>query len=246
MRQFTADQRMDRWLDRREIRNLFGRISADYILKEERNMYEKYWSAREDVCLGTNEGYYCGAAAVQGYYKGCDERVALESRLLKAAFPKQYEQVPEEQVYGAGMMDWKPLDTEIVVIAGDGETAKALFAVRGTYSRITKAGPVAYWQWGWFAADCVRENGAWKIWHLLTVNDIDHQSGSRFSEPAKPFDDVPEFAEIESFSMPEPNVKTTVRSLYSPDRRYTPAPRMPEPYETFADTFSYGCEEVKA
>lgn len=244
MRIFTSDQLMDRWQDRREIRNLFGRLSADYILKEERSMYDNYWSRRDDVCLGVNQGYYFGAEAVANYYKACDERVSLESRLLKNAFPEKFQGIPEEKVYGAGMMDWKPMDTEIIEIAGDGQSAKALFSVRGSYSRITKAGPVAYWQWGWYAADCIKENGAWKIWHLLTVDDINHPCGSRFTEAPKKFDEEPDFAEIESFRMPEPNIKASVRSLYAADRSFTCTPRMPEPYDTFKETFSYGYEGV--
>ena len=31
-----------------------------------------------------------------------------------------------------------------------------------------------------------------------------------------------------------------VRALYSADRPLTAAPRIPEPYDTFANTFSYG------
>ena len=31
-----------------------------------------------------------------------------------------------------------------------------------------------------------------------------------------------------------------VRALYSVDRPLTAAPRIPEPYDTFANTFSYG------
>ena len=37
----------------------------------------------------------------------------------------------------------------------------------------------------------------------------------------------------------------TVRPLYSVDRPLTEAPRIPEPYDTFANTFSYG-KEVSA
>ncbi len=31
----------------------------------------------------------------------------------------------------------------------------------------------------------------------------------------------------------------TVRAYYTPERPITEAPAIPEPYETFADTFSY-------
>ena len=38
--------------------NLVGRMSTDYVLKEERNMLARYWSVREDICLGVNSGFF--------------------------------------------------------------------------------------------------------------------------------------------------------------------------------------------
>ena len=41
---------------------------------------------------------------------------------------------------------------------------------------------------------------------------------------------------------PEPKVPEVLRELYSPLRAFRPAPRTPEPYDTFANTFTYGAE----
>jgi hypothetical protein len=35
-------------------------------------------------------------------------------------------------------------------------------------------------------------------------------------------------------------VEKTVRELYTPKRPHTNAPEIPQPYNTFAETFSYG------
>lgn len=38
-------------------------------------------------------------------------------------------------------------------------------------------------------------------------------------------------------------MKVTLREYYSPNRPMAKLPRLPEPYPTFADTFSYGYEK---
>lgn len=42
-------------------RNIMGRISHDYAVKQEAEIYSRYFSTREDVCLGLNNGYYKGS-----------------------------------------------------------------------------------------------------------------------------------------------------------------------------------------
>lgn len=69
MRQvFTTEEKMGRWEDLREIKNLMGRLSTDYVLKRQREMFRTYWSTREDVCLGINEGWFTGRTHVARYY----------------------------------------------------------------------------------------------------------------------------------------------------------------------------------
>ena len=47
-------------------------------------------------------------------------------------------------------------------------------------------------------------------------------------------------ADMADFRMPEPTVKAVLMENYYTDRPFTKSPKVPEPYETFADTFSYG------
>ena len=61
--------------------------------------------------------------------------------------------------------------------------------------------------------------------------------------PYRPYEVLPEFAEMQSFTMPEPTVQTCVHPVYTVDRPFQQPPRMPEPYDTFANTFSYGYTE---
>lgn len=239
----TAEQKLSRWEDTREIKNLVGRMSTDYVLKEERSMLARYWSAREDICLGVNEGWFSGRSAVAEYYAGQEERIAAESAMIQAAFPKELGEKSAGEVHGVGMIDYKPVDTGVIEVAGDGQTAKGLWSCLGAHNEVGSAGPVANWTWGYFAADFRREDQGWKIWHLLYVNDVDCICGQSWGKPQQPYPDLPEFADVKAFRYPDYTVARQVREYYRPDRPLTLTPEIPVPYETFADTFSYGIGE---
>ena len=89
MKELTPMELLDRLEWRRQLRNIMGRISHDYAVKQEAMVYDRYFSRREDVCLGLNNGYYKGAAAVKGYYEALDQEIRLGSRLLQQMFPKE-------------------------------------------------------------------------------------------------------------------------------------------------------------
>ena len=240
MKEFTPMELLERLEWRREIRNVMGRISHDYAIKQEAQVYDRYFSRREDVCLGLNNGYYKGAAAVKGYYDALGEEIRLSSALIAKMFPRALEGKTEDELYGVGMISYLPFESQVIEIADDGQTAKGIWNVRGSTSRLTAAGPVANWIFGWAAVDFVLEDGEWKILNLLLLYNVDHQCGVGFTEPEKVFEPVPEFAPMADFHLPEPNVPMTVMETFRPDRPRTRSPRCPEPYATFADTFSYG------
>lgn len=239
----TAEQKLSRWEDTREIKNLVGRMSTDYVLKEERNMLSRYWSAREDICLGVNQGWFAGRAAVADYYAGEEARIAAESAMIQAAFPKELGDKTAEEVHGVGMMDYKPVDTGVIEVARDGQTAKGLWMIRGSYSKITTGGPTAYWEWSWLAIDFVREAGEWKIWHQRYLREIDRPCGYSFVGPEHVFKARSEFAGAEKITAPQPNVAVPLRETYSAHRPFAPSPEVPVPYDTFSDTFSYGLDQ---
>ena len=238
----TAEQKLSRWEDTREIKNLVGRMSTDYVLKEERSMLARYWSAREDICLGVNEGWFSGRSAVAEYYAGQEARIAAESAMIQAAFPKELGDKTAEQVHGVGMIDYKPVDTGVIEVAGDGQTAKGLWMIRGSYSKLTAGGPVAYWEWSWLAIDFVREAGEWKIWHQQYLREIDRPCGYPWVGEEHAFPPRDEFAGAEDIREAAPNVAAPLRETYSAHRPFTPSPEVPVPYDTFAHTFSYGLD----
>ena len=67
-------------------------------------------------------------------------------------------------------------ETPVIEVAGDGKTAKGIWysigiGVRpnvnsdGTYTKSTS------WMWEKYAVDFIKEDGKWKIWHLINMMD---------------------------------------------------------------------------
>ncbi len=66
------------------------------------------------------------------------------------------------------------LTTEVIEIADDGRTAKGLWMSPGFETRVSKADGkmTAYWVWGKYAVDFVKEDGEWKFWHFFITDQI--------------------------------------------------------------------------
>lgn len=240
MKKLYPDAMLERLEWRRDIRNLMGRISADYSVREEGQIFDRYWSHRDDVVLGVNEGWYVGAEAVAGYYHGLDEEILLASKCVQKDFPEKTADLSPEELKGIGAISYIPVDSQVIEIADDGKTAKALFNIRGSYNKVTVSGPIAYWLFGWAAVDFIMENGQFKIWHMQWLRNVDVQCGTAFGETPEQFPELPAYADMATFQMPAPTVPVTLMENYYTDRPFTLSPKVPEPYETFADTFSYG------
>lgn len=239
--QWNSEELLTRWEQRRALQNLMVRFfSQDYLMRRENKMYDTYWSKADDVCLGVNNGYYQGAAAVQAYYQGLADRTALESRLIQQKYAAQVGNLSPEEAYGMGIMDMKSLVAPVIELAADGATAKGIWTIHGMNTKLTAAGQVSYWERAYVAGDFVWEDGTWKVWHLLYVQDLDAPSGTNWADPAPEYPADPAYAELADFHFPEPNVKMTVYETYSAARPFYAPPAYPEPYETFAETFSYG------
>lgn len=239
--QWNSEELLTRWEKRRALQNLMVRFfSQDYLMRRENKMYDTYWSKADDVCLGVNNGYYQGATAVQAYYQGLADRTALESKLIQQKYAAQVGSLSAEEAYGIGIMDMKSLVAPVIEIAADGVTAKGIWTIHGMNTKLTAAGQVSYWERAYVAGDFVWEDGAWKVWHLLYVQDLDAPSGTNWADPAPEYPADPAYAALADFQFPEPNVKMTVYETYSAARPFYAPPAYPEPYETFAETFSYG------
>ena len=244
MANLTSEQMVGIWEDQRDLKNLMGKICYTILLKQENQMVDRFWSSRRDVCLGTNDGWYLGQDAVRGYYNAIYAHTVEYTEFMKKAFPDKMAKLSEQEQFGAGSMDVRPMDTSVIEIAGDGKTAKGIWYSRGTYNDITEQGPLSFWSVGVYACDFVREDGAWKVWHMQNLTDIHVPNGRSWgAKDPEPFPDLPKFTGAKPFQAPQPTRPEKLYTAYYPGRPFQKLPEPPAPYATFAETFSYGCEK---
>jgi hypothetical protein len=238
--EFTTEQLTGRWEDRRSIKNLMGKYVNCIVLNRDQKIFDMFWSKRQDICLGFNDGYYIGPEAVRSYYNACFEKNVIIARLLQDKYPDRIGDKTHEEIIGIGTFKFMPLSTPLIELSQDGETAKAMFHSQGACAEVGTSGPITYWTWAYLAADLIRDDKDWRIWHLLYVEDVKHPCGQSWGKEPVPFPEYPEFEALSDFKKPEFTKKIKVRERYSPSRPFTHTPRIPEPYDSFKNTFSYG------
>lgn len=241
MNQIVMENLVNRFEDRREIKNLMGKYVQSLVLRRDNALWEDFWChTKEDVSLALNNGYYTGTKSIQKYYKSWEDKVRACSNMLKDIFPEQLGDLSEEELYGTGFFEQKPLLNGIIRVAGDRETAKGLWCCNGSFTDITPGGPCAYWIWAYFAVDFVYENEEWKIWHLQYLEDVKSPSGQNWAKEVTQLPERPEFLGVKDLKIAEPDISRILREHYHANRPFTLVPEIPQDYSTFSETFSYG------
>lgn len=226
--------------DRREMKNIMGKYVTSCLLCQEDKIVDTLFCSRDDISLGFNNGYYVGREAVKEYFAAVCDATAKKSKCLQKIFPEQLGSLSDEELYGVGPFKAEPLTSFYMQEAEDMQTAKAIWMVEGSITDITEKGPVTNWSWGYYAADFIKEDGQMKLWHVLRVEDVHCPNGTDWGMPENNYPELPEFAELKDIKIPAPNHPAEVHELFSAKRGPAQPPRLPEPYKTFADTFSYG------
>jgi hypothetical protein len=235
----TPEEMLTRWEEQREVQNLMGRLTFDICLNRDALIFDRYWAKNHEVTLGLNNGYYVGAKSIAAYYEARHQATIVRTDIIKARFPEKFQEYTDEETYGAGQLEIKPLTSAYVKIAGDGETAKGMWFSQGNLANIYETGPQSFWTFGCFAVDFVKEGDDWKIWHMLYLEDLSTYMGEDWNEHDEK-KVIAGFEKAAELKLPEPDVKQVNRENYSGKREFTQLPGIPEDYETFAETFSYG------
>ncbi len=134
--------------------------------------------------------------------------------------------------------------TGIIEVAGDLKTAKGLWTCPGTYNNKDDSSPTGAVS---MAGACLRscdfiydeEEEKWKMWHYVVTGVMSYRMGET---PASGSQDVATADWKDLFDeTSRPDGPATNKWVYAPNRRveYKDYNRVPEPYETFSETFSY-------
>ena len=156
-----------------------------------------------------------------------------------------------------GLLELHQITTPVIQVAGDLKTAKGMWMSTGAILMLhdadSETGRSFTWDSGKYAVDFINLNGVWKIWHLhvcdLWRTDFEHDpvANAGTLDPGTTqamIDDWNRRAaageDVRPHGMPViPDGPTTFHYAYAADSIAPQEPRPPEPYETFADTFSY-------
>lgn len=240
----SAELQLERWEDRRDIKNLMGRYAYDCLIKNEREIYRKHWSKREDVCLMFLNGTYKGADAVRGYYEALDRYNTERAVWYRELMPEKTEAFTDEEMYGIGSYHGMHLTTPAIIVADDGETAQAIYWCHDVADAMCEAGTYNRWSLGLLFIDLVFEDGQWKLWHLRNAFEVDGPHGQPFGTAFHlPGDPIPylseKLREVEEW-FPRPNDPTPSHEPFTIGRSRPEYPPCPRPYVTWDDAQSYG------
>ena len=233
---FTTEQLTVRWEDQRAIKNLMGKYANCVLLNREHDIYGMFWSKRDDVTLMFNDGAYTGAASVKAYYDACHDRNALVAKLMQKRFPDVLGGKSDDKIYGVGPFKVKPMACPVIEVAGDGKTAKGLWYSIGNEAMAQADGTArVQWMLGKVAADFIREEDGWKIWHLVMEHDHTVEVGTAYADvPVRRPDSEDPLAR----DYGTPTVEQTVYNpLFGWEYIWQD---MPRPYVTYDDKSGYG------
>ena len=189
-----------------------------------------------------------GLSVVKQYYgQGKEDRRVAALKALSEIYPN-VKNVKENM--GAGD-EWviHTQTTPIIEIAGDGKTAKGVWYSPGIGLMPTiKDGIVTMngtMFWEKYGVDFAKENGEWKIWHMQMFYDYTPKLDGKWTEiqgtgsaAAMAKGQVQEGEKAQAL---RPGTKANPYSYpaYSPSRASVIAPKFPQRYYTFSETFSY-------
>jgi hypothetical protein len=220
----SLEQRIQRALDYQEVANVMSRyewyLSAGQYDKVVELFAQKTPGVRAEV---GSWGVYEGTAGIKRKFGrgGLDEWLQGKTGSLKP-----------------GVMNSQTNTTPVIEIAGDSKTAKGVWLCPGLATSLDESGkPKASWSWCKRAADFVKEDGKWKIWHY-------HVYGVFICPYEKSWADMDDpFVGLELPPLPDelkPDKPTTHPLwMYSPTRAVEYVPSAPEPYETFDEKTAY-------
>ena len=216
IRQYTAEEKIQRAYDMIQIKNVMARHAFYHAASRHDIEMETLWAHNApNVSWGNSGGFQIGRDVVWSFY--------VKPHIGKASAP--------------GEIFMHTLTTPLVEIAGDGQTAQAMWYTPGfTTGRGFDAAPDApikgEWMYERYAIDFIKEDGEWKIWHFFVGTDFSFEAGTEYAER-----EMPPMGERK----PEYGV-LRVPNLYTSKYGWDPYPHFPQPYETWTPEISYGPE----
>lgn len=241
--ELTVEQMTQRLYDVHQIENVMAKHVYFHAAAKHHEELDAIWvKETPEPHFAQNQGYYIGMESLRNYYG--DINIVMQRQQLEALHGRHPDVEVTDENMGAGLFQIHPLTTQILEVAGDGQTAKGIWYSPGAVGGPNLRGEVAmFWMWERYAADFAKEDGEWKIWHLHTYTDFGTPVGTSWADATT--DSMigtgvsGEDEQGPGFELPKPDREDVEYHPYSYRQVPQMLPRMPEPYWTFGETFSY-------
>lgn len=238
---YTAEQMADRFMDIRSIENTMGRFVNSLLMKQENTILHDYWSRFEnDICFGTNDGWYTGRRAVRGYFDALYKNTQIRSELVRSMFPDFLGDKTDEEIHGVGALIVDAIAPPVIELSGYGTTAKGVWLFVNATHEILECGPYSVLETGYYAADFTKEGTEWKLWHVQRIVETRAPQEKNWADAWELPAPKAGFESLRELSLPEPTRPGTIREIYRAGRPAPEKVRLPEPFYDWPDTFSYG------
>ncbi len=125
------------------------------------------------------------------------------------------------------------LDTPMIEVAKDNQTAHAVFYSCGVETPFNRQTGVrqAKWCWGKYSVELIRGEIGWRVWHMHWFRNFMNDYHASWVEDYE--NDTKDTRSKDDYPFILP---TTYHCPYDPNKEVLPVPRNPEPYETHKDS----------
>lgn len=225
----SIEERLDRLEAVQEIHNVMGRYQY-LLMGEQYDDLLNLWAQKvPDVSIEVYDaGAYIGLNRIKEFFIDALKGLSVvHGESMKKQFPDETFEKPS-----AGLLMEHQLVTPVIEVAGDGKTAKGVWSSPG-YETFAVMGELqAFWVWGKYGVDFIKDDGNWKFWHFRIYKTFYTPFEKSWTEGAPtPFD--------AGIPGPEPDRPTKGDYTYSPTAVPVYAPVPPEPYEVFDNDKAY-------
>jgi hypothetical protein len=194
-------------------------------------------------------GIWEGMSKIRDWYcTATTENLKISLEKISKIYP-EIKNVPENLGAGSG---WAihTQTTPIIEIAGDGMTAKGMWYSPGIMANTAivkgKVEVSGGWFWEKYGVDFIKEDGEWKIWHIGMYYDPTPPGwGATMNIMGEANADKVSKGEENQAEQKIKELMAPTRSNPDPYKPWEPksvmklAPKFPEPYYTFSETFAY-------
>jgi hypothetical protein len=161
---FTPEEQIEQLWDNEQVKTVMAKhaylLSGDQRRRELNELWVQQPQNRRTASLGFNNGFYSGMDEIARCY------------VVEHEAQRQQQATDANAPVGTGCLDIHSANTPVIYVAEDGRTAKYLAFDFGLYTVGKADGDCdAYFISGNIYCDLIKEDGDWKIWHLVLEHD---------------------------------------------------------------------------